>query len=160
MKNQNIWQAIKFTLFSISAGIIQIVSFTILSEFVFTFESGAQEYTLSYYGWSYFISLALSVIWNFTFNRKVTFKSASNVPWAMFLTFLYYLVFTPLSIWWGMAMVGAGINNYIVMAFTMLLNFVTEFVYQRFVVFRNSINSAVKDKDSAMQIIFKVLKEK
>lgn len=144
-KNSNIWQAIKFTLFSISAGVIQIVSFTLLSEFVFVFEKGAQEYTLGYYGWSYFISLALSVLWNFTFNRKFTFKSANNVPIAMLLTFVYYLVFTPLSIWWGIAMVRAGVNNYLVLAFTMLVNFVTEFLYQRFVVFRKSINTAQKN---------------
>lgn len=148
-KNSNIWQAIKFTLFSISAGVIQILSFTLLSEFVFVFEKGAQEYTLSYYGWSYFISLALSVLWNFTFNRKFTFKSANNVPIAMLLTFLFYVVFTPLSILWGMAMVRAGVNNYLVLAITMVINFITEFLYQRFVVFRKSINTAQKKKKSA-----------
>lgn len=152
MKKQNIWQAIKFLLFSISAGVIQIVSFTILNEFVFVFEKGVE------YGWSYFISLALSVIWNFTFNRKFTFKSANNVPFAMFLVFLYYLVFTPLSIWWGVAMTKAGINEYFVTIFSMIINFVTEFLYQKFVVFRNSIDTATNKKDENFEKIMKIVK--
>lgn len=159
MKKQEIWQAIKFTLCSISAAIVQLGSFTILNEFVFVTERAA-EYTWGYYGWSYFISLTLSVLWNFTFNRKFTFKSANNVPFAMFLVFLYYLVFTPLSIWWGVAMVSANINSYIVMIFTMLINFVTEFLFQRFVVFRNSINSAVKDEDEQFKKIMNILQNK
>ncbi len=157
MKKQDIFQAIKFTLFSISAGIIQIVSFTLLNEFVFTFERAA-EYTWGYYGYAYFISLALSVIWNFTVNRKWTFKSANNVPLAMLETFGFYLVFTPLSIWWGVAMVGAGVNSYLVMAMTMIINFITEFIYQKFVVFRGSINSAVNAEEEKFKKIIKLLK--
>lgn len=151
MKNSNLWQAIKFTLFSISAGVIQTVAFTILNEFIFVFEKGNE------YGVSYFIALFLSVLWNFTFNRKYTFKSANNVPIAMMLVLAYYAVFTPLSIWWGIAMTSAGLNEYFVFAFTMIVNFVTEFLYQKFVVFRNSINSAVHD-DSFDKIV-KILKE-
>lgn len=154
MEKQNFWQALKFLLFSISAGVIQIVSFTILNEFVFVFEKGVE------YGWSYFISLALSVLWNFTFNRKFTFKSANNVPFAMFLVFCYYLVFTPLSIWWGVAMTRAGVNEYLVTAFSMIVNFVTEFLYQKFVVFRNSINSAVDNEEEKFNKIVKLIKTK
>lgn len=152
MKNSNIWQAIKFTLFSISAGVIQTVSFTILNEFILVFEKGNE------YGVSYFISLLLSVLWNFTFNRKYTFKSANNVPVAMSLVLAYYVVFTPLSIWWGIELTKLGWNEYLVFAFTMIINFVTEFLYQKFVVFRNSINSAVKN--DSFDKIMKVLKEK
>ena len=137
MKNSNFWQALKFLLFSISAGVIQIVSFTILNEFVFVFERGVE------YGWSYFI-----------------FKSANNVPLAMFLVFCYYLVFTPLSIWWGVAMTNAGINEYLVTAFSMIVNFVTEFLFQKFVVFRNSINSAVNLEEERHKKIIKLLKSK
>ena len=151
MKNSNLWQAIKFTLFSISAGVIQTVAFTILNEFIFVFEKGNE------YGVSYFIALFLSVLWNFTFNRKYTFKSANNVPIAMMLVLAYYAVFTPLSIWWGIAMTSAGLNEYFVFAFTMIVNFVTEFLYQKFVVFRNSINSAVRD--DSFDKIMKILKE-
>lgn len=157
MKKSDAWQAIKFTLFSISAGIIQILSFTILNEFVFTFERAA-EYTWGYYGYAYFISVILSVIWNFTVNRKWTFKSANNVPIAMLETFGFYLVFTPLSIWWGVALVGVGVNNYIVMAMTMIINFITEFIYQKFVVFRGSINSAVNNEEVLFKKIIKLLK--
>ncbi len=152
MKNSNIWQVIKFTLFSISAGLIQTVSFTILNEFVFVFEKGNE------YGISYFISLFLSVLWNFTFNRKYTFKSANNVPIAMTLVLAYYVVFTPLSIWWGIELTKAGWNEYLVFAFTMIINFVTEFLYQKFVVFRNSVNSAVSN--DSFDKIMKVLKTK
>ncbi len=154
MKNQSFLQAVKFLFFSISAGVIQIVSFTILNEFILVFEKGNE------YGWSYFISLALSVIWNFTFNRKFTFKSANNVPLAMTLVLLYYAVFTPLSIWWGIAMTNAGVNEYIVTAFSMIVNFVTEFLYQKFVVFRGSINSAVDKEEEKFKKIVKIAKSK
>ncbi len=152
MKNSNFWQVIKFTLFSISAGVIQTVSFTILNEFVFVFEKGNE------YGLSYFIALLLSVLWNFTFNRKYTFKAANNVPVAMMLVLAYYAVFTPLSIWWGIALTKLGWNEYLVFAFTMIINFVTEFLYQKYVVFRNPVNSAVSNDN--FDKIMKVLKTK
>lgn len=136
-KKQELWNVLKFTLFSISAGVIQIVSFTILSELIFM--DATNEY-----GWSYFIALTLSVLWNFTFNRKFTFKSASNVPVAMLLVFAFYVVFTPLSILWGEALTGIGWNEYLVLGLTMVINFATEFLWTRFVVYRNSINTAVK----------------
>ena len=129
-KKELMCQLFKFVAFSISAGVIQMGLFTLLNELV---------------GWkywpSYLIALVASVVWNFTFNRKFTFKSASNVPKAMTLVLLYYAVFTPLSTLWGQAMADAGINEYIVLAFTMIVNFVTEFLYQRFFVFRKSINT-------------------
>ncbi len=134
---QQIWQILKFTLFSISAGVIQIVSFTILNEFII-------RDTNMEYGWSYFIALILSVLWNFTFNKKFTFKDASNVPIAMLKVLAYYLVFTPLSIWWGEALARVGWNEYLVLAFTMIINFVTEFLYQKFVVFRKPKQPAEK----------------
>ena len=139
-KKQEIMNIIKFVLFSISAGVIQIVSFTLLSELVF---KDAQ----SKYGISYFISLALSVLWNFTFNRKFTFKSASNVPVAMLLVLAYYAVFTPISIFGGEALIGLGWNEYLVLFITMVVNMATEFLWTRFVVYRKSINSAVKPKE-------------
>lgn len=136
-KKQEVMNMIKFVLFSISAGVVQILSFTLLSEFVFNDASND-------YGISYFISLALSVLWNFTFNRKFTFKSAKNVPVAMLLVLAFYTVFTPLSILWGNALTGIGWNEYVVLLLTMIINMATEFLWTRFVVYRNDINTAVK----------------
>lgn len=149
MKNQNLIQAIKFTLFSISAGIIQIIVTTIMDDLL------GIDYWVSY-----LTGLVLSVIWNFTFNRKFTFKSANNVPIAMTLVLLYYCAFTPLSTLWGDAMEGAGVPGIVVTAFSMIINFVTEFLYQRFVVFRNSINSAVNAEEENFKKVIKILKEK
>lgn len=124
---------LKFVLFSISAGLIQIVSFTIMNEVV----------KMKYWP-AYLIALTLSVVWNFTINRKFTFKSASNVPVAMAKVAAFYVVFTPLSTWWGNALDNLGVNEYLILIGTMVINFVTEFLFQRFVVFRNSIDTAKK----------------
>jgi len=138
---ENTLQAIKFALFSMSAGIIQIISFSILNYVFERFYTGASWLT-SEYGVSYFIALVLSVIWNFTINRKLTFKSATNVPIAMLKVFAYYCVFTPLSIWWGVALERAGWNDFVILLPTMVINMVTEYLFCRFVVYRNSINTA------------------
>lgn len=125
---------IKFTLFSISAGIIQIASFTLMNELLHMRESIA-----------YLIALVLSVLWNFTLNRKYTFKSAANITLAMTKVAIYYLIFTPLSTWWvDELVINQGWNEYVVVAGTMLINFVTEFLYTRFVVYRNQIYTAIK----------------
>ena len=134
MNKKEFWRAVKFVLFSISAGVIQIVSFTLLQEIVIKDVNQP-------YGWSYFISLALSVIWNFTFNRKFTFKSANNVPIAMLKVLGYYVVFTPSSIFGGVALVNVGWNEYLVLAISMVVNFVTEYIFDTLVVFRNSIDT-------------------
>ncbi len=134
-ENNSIWQAIKFTLFSISAGIIQVSSFAILNEFV-----------LPYYWPSYLISLLLSIIWNFTLNRRYTFQSAANVPIAMTKLLGFYAVFTPLSTWLGNIAEQAGINDYIILAVTMLTNFITEFLFSKFVMYRNQENTLEKKK--------------
>lgn len=128
-------RSLKFLLFSVSAGIIQIVSFAIFEEF------------LHLTHWlSYLISLVLSVLWNFTLNRKYTFKSAANVPIAMIKVACFYLVFAPLSTWWTAVLTGAevGWNAYVVEIGTMIINFVTEFLYDRFFVFGKSIDTAKK----------------
>lgn len=134
MNKKEFWRAVKFVLFSISAGIVQVVSFTLLQEVVI------KDVTQPY-GWSYFISLTLSVVWNFTFNRKFTFKSANNVPIAMLKVLGYYVVFTPVSIFGGIALVNIGWNPYLVLAISMVVNFVTEYIFDSLVVFRNSIDT-------------------
>lgn len=141
-RKQEFIRFLKFLVFSCSAGVIQIGTFTLFSELVF--HDGNNEY-----GLSYFISLFLSVLFNFTINRKFTFKSASNVPIAMLMVFGYYVVFTPLSILWGIGLEKhAGWNKYLVLAITMVINFVTEFLFTRYVVYRKSINTQpVKKKD-------------
>lgn len=128
-------RAFKFLIISISAGLIQIGSFTLFNE-VFGW-----KYTLSY-----LISLLLSVLWNFTVNRRYTFQSASNVKIAMLLVLAFYAVFTPLSDWLGGVAEGKGVNEYIVLAVTMISNFVLEYLYTRYVVYRNSCDTAVKKK--------------
>ena len=135
--NKETLRAIKFTLFSISAGIIQILSFTLLNEL-----TALPEHI------SYLIALVLSVLWNFTFNRRYTFQSAGNVPKAMVLVALFYCVFTPVSTWVEKALVGLGWNEYVVTLINMVCNFVTEFLYDKFVVFRNDTdtNSIAKKK--------------
>ena len=133
-KKKEFLRTVKFALFSISAGIIQILSFTLLNELLHL------KYWISY-----LIALVLSVLWNFALNRKFTFQSANNIPIAMAKVAAYYIVFTPLSTWWTAVLTEkAGVNEYIVLALTMLVNFVTEYLYQRFIVFGKSIDTAVK----------------
>ena len=135
MDKRELMRAVKFTLFSASAGIIQLLSFTLMNE-VFRWN----------YWVCYLTALILSVLWNFTLNRKITFRSANNVPIAMLKVAAYYLVFTPLSTWGGDKLTGMGWNEYVVLVISMLLNFTTEFLYDRFVVFGASIDTAVSKK--------------
>ena len=130
-------RTIKFTLFSISAGVIQTVSFTLLNE-IWHFR----------YWVSYLVALVLSVLWNFTLNRKFTFQSANNIPIAMIKVAIFYAVFTPLSTWWTKVFTeDMHVNEYIVLIGTMLINFVSEYLYQRFFVFGKSLDSAKKSQE-------------
>lgn len=128
-------RTIKFVLFSASAGMIQVLSFTLFEE-VFHWTHWV----------SYLISLVLSVLWNFTLNRKFTFYSANNIPIAMMKVAAFYIVFTPLSTWWTAVLTGpeVGWNEYLVLIMTMLVNFVTEYIFDRFFVFGKSIDTAKK----------------
>ena len=118
------WQALKFTLFSISAGIIQVGSFALLEIFI-------KNYWIPY-----LLSLVLSIVWNFTLNRRYTFKSAANVPVAMAKVFGFYLVFTLLSTYVGHWAESLGVNDFVILAVTMLTNFVLEFLFCKLVVYR------------------------
>ena len=132
MKNKKeLIRKIKFTLFSISAGIIEIVIFTLLNE-------------LTSFGYwvCYLTALVASVIWNFTLNKEFTFKSTANVPLAMLKVFLFYLVFTPTTTILGNYLVKhLHINEYIVTGFNMLCNFILEYLYDKHVVFRGTIDT-------------------
>lgn len=139
-KNKSLIQAIKFTLFSLSAGLIQVLSFTALQEIPPLLGMNELDYWMCHIP-----SLALSVIWNFTLNRKFTFQSASNVPIAMLKVAAFYLVFTPVSGWVGDLADTAGWNHYVIEALVMASNFILEFLYQKFFVFRDS-NNTKQDK--------------
>jgi Predicted membrane protein len=137
---QNKWMAIKFVLFSISAGVIETVSYFLLNEFTDIDKLiNIGSIFGNKYGLTYFIALVLSVLWNFTLNRKFTFKSVANVPIAMLKVFGYYLVFTPVSIWWTVKLTNLHYNEYLVLLGTMVINLTTEYIFDRFVVYRNNI---------------------
>jgi len=136
--NESFVHIFKFTLFSLSAGIIQILSFTFLFEII------------KFIYWpSYLIALTLSVLWNFTLNRKFTFKSASNIPIAMTKIAFFYLIFTPLSTWWGDALTKLNYNEYLILIVTMVSNLVLEFLYTKYYVYHNGINTAIKDQKTS-----------
>ena len=131
-------QVVKYTLFSVSAGIIQAGSFALL----FNVLLGSKQ---DLYWVCHITALALSVLWNFTLNRKYTFQSAANVPVAMLKVAGFYLVFTPVSAWLGQIAADAGWPGFLVEALTMVVNFVLEFLFFKFVVFR-----AGKPKENAV----------
>ena len=135
MKKETIFQMFKFLMFSFSAGVVQVVSFTLFNE-VFAWR----------YWPAYLVSLVLSVIWNFTFNRQFTFKSAANIPIAMLKLFGFYVVFTPVSTYLGHLAESAGINDYIILVVTMVTNFILEFVFCKFVMYKNQENTLVNKK--------------
>ena len=140
MNRKELLRSLKFLLFSLSAGIIELGVFSLLNELT--------EWS---YWPCYLIALTLSVLWNFTLNRRYTFQSANNVPKAMALVFGFYCVFTPLSTLLGNYLAeGLHWNEYLVTAINMVANFVLEFLYDRFVVFRDSLdtNSVAKKKEN------------
>jgi putative flippase GtrA len=131
MEKKEFIRAVKFTLFSISAGVIELGTFALLNELL----------RLPYW-LSYVTALTLSVLWNFTLNRKFTFQSAANVPVAMLKVACYYAVFTPLTGWLEhVYTMSFGWNEYVATLLNMALNLVTEFLYQRYFVFAGSIDT-------------------
>ena len=139
MKNKELLRALKFTLISISAGIIQVLSYALIRVFSKFPEGSWQDYVIAYTP-----SLLLSVIWNFTINRKYTFKSANNVKIAMLLVLAFYAIFTPLSTVLGGVVVEKGMNAELVFIITLVLNFALEFLYTRYVVYKNSFDTLIK----------------
>lgn len=133
-KKKELIRSLKFLIFSVSAGVIQIASFTLLTEFT----------PLTYWP-CYLISLVLSVLYNFTVNRAFTFHSAANVPVAMLKVFLYYCAFTPLTTIGGNYLVETlGWNGYLVEILSMILNFITEFLFTRFLVYGKQVDNSKK----------------
>ncbi len=152
-KKDNALQAIKFAAFSASAGIIQVVAFTLLNELLPQTESSnavAQWFFNSEYGAAYLVALVCSVLWNFTFNRKFTFKSATNIPVAMAKVFAFYCVFTPVSVILGEYVAKNTtweFAEYLILGVTMISNMVTEFLFCRFFVYKDSMNTSTKEKE-------------
>ena len=141
MSKKELLRSLKFLAFSLSAGVIELVCFSLLNELT---------------GWSYWpcylIALVLSVVWNFTLNRRYTFQSANNVPLAMLKVAGFYAVFTPASTWLGNYLAETLLwNEYLVTILNMVMNFVLEYLFDRFVVFRASIdtNDVAKKKAEA-----------
>lgn len=131
VRHKELLRSLKFLLFSISAGVIEIAAFSLLNELT---------------GWSYWpcylIALVLSVLWNFTLNRRYTFQSASNVPAAMIKVFAFYCMFTPASTVLGNFLAESlHWNEYLVTVINMAANFTLEFLYDRFFVFRDSLDT-------------------
>ena len=136
MKNNHkeFWRVFKFVLFSASAGIIQMGSFALLTELT----------SWPYYT-CYLPSLLLSILWNFTLNRKFTFQSSANIPAAMLKVLGYYCIFAPTTTILGNFLAEDLLwNDYIVTGLNMLLNLSTEYLFQRFVVYRGKIDNAKK----------------
>ena len=141
MSRKELMRSLKFFLFSISAGIIEIIAFSILNELT---------------GWSYWpcylIALVLSVLWNFTLNRRYTFQSPNNVPLAMAQVLGFYCVFTPASTILGNYLADTLLwNEYLVTGMNMAANFILEYLYDRFVVFRKSLDTNSIAKKHAVQ---------
>ena len=138
-KKKEFFRALKFVLFSASAGIIELAAFALLNELI------GLPYWLCY-----LVALVASVVWNFTLNRKFTFQSANNVPRAMLKVALFYAVFTPLSTLLEHVLTEKlGWNEYLATAINMGLNLVTEYLYDRYVVFRDSIDTNERAKKQA-----------
>ena len=161
LNRKELWRAVKFTLFSISAGAIQAISSLLLKLVILDRligESATMTFIIEQPTSTFIadtVGLALSVAWNFTFNRKFTFKAASNVPVAMLLAFLLYVTFYPFQIWY-VAMVEQGLASicdwgYVIgLGTCMIINFVLEFLWQKFVVFRGKIDTNdVAQKENA-----------
>lgn len=161
INKKELWRSIKFVLFSISAGVIQIVS-SLLLELVILKHFIPEDATINFIGprgESEFIAttigLALSIVWNFTFNRKFTFKAANNVPIAMLLAFVFYVPFYPFQVWYvdtiTKALAHTGDWGFVIAQGTvMVINFVLEYLWQTFVVFRGAIdtNKAAKKEQT------------
>ena len=154
VNKKEVWRAVKFVLFSISAGVIQIVSSLLLKLVILDrvmdpnatiiFIDPKPQPTSTFIADT--IGLALSVLWNFTFNRKFTFKAANNVPIAMLLAFVFYIPFYPFQIWYvaeiERQLVSIGAWGYIIgLGTCMIINFVLEFLWQQFVVFRGKVDT-------------------
>ena len=135
-RRKEAFRAIKFALFSASAGIIEFAVFTLMERFT----------DLRYWP-CYLVALICSVLWNFTLNRHFTFQSANNVPVAMLKVAAFYCVFTPVTTIGGDYLAETvGWNPYLVTGLNMACNLITEYLYDRFFVFGKTIDTNKRAK--------------
>ena len=114
-----------------SAAVVELSSFALCDSFF-----GLDPWV------SQLISQILSVLWNFTINRRFTFQSAGNVPVAMAKVALFYVFFTPATTWLTAWLTEEHLwNEYLVKAMVMLSNLILEYLYQRFFVFKDSLDT-------------------
>ena len=153
-KRKEIWRASKYLIITCSAGLIEFGSFSLLT--LIPYFALKENYWIPA-----LISLTLSVLWNFTINRKYTFQSANNITIAMLKVLGYYAVFAPLSIWLAQMYLVDQLNwnELLVKGAVMFVNFVTEFAFMRFVVFGKSLDTNdVAQKKKAKEEI-KIIKQ-
>ncbi len=164
INKKEIIRTVKYFLVAISAAAIQMISAFLLELVILKriIPDGAILHFITDLDKSAFIAesigLALSIVWNFTFNRKYTFKAASNVPLSMALAFLFYVPFYPFQIWYIdavrkalLAGVGEDFAFIIAQVTCILLNGILEFLWQRFVVFGKKVDTnaaALKEKEN------------
>lgn len=157
-KRKTAVQVLKYAVCTASAGILQFVSFTILQavipENIGTIYFIVEDMSLATFI-ATTIALALSILWNFTINRKFTFKAAGNVARAMILAFLFYVPFYPFQTWYvhtvKMALGNTDAAGLLAEATVMLINGVLEFCWQKFFIYRKEADTAV-DKHAVGEI--------
>ena len=158
-KRKGVMQFIKYALCAASAGIIQIVLFSILQAVIpsngKTIHFIVEDMDLVTFI-ATTVALCASILWNFTFNRKFTFKDAGNVPKAMILAFLFYVPFYPFQTWYVhtiksllVGAIGADGAGIIAEGTVMVINFALEFMWQKFVVFRKPKDKRGNETENA-----------
>lgn len=150
-KRKTLVQAFKYLCFTASAGLIEFVTYTIFMK-ALPIDENATVWFITQNNMLWFVSTAislfLSIVWNFTLNRKFTFKSAGNVPRAMFLAFLFYVPFFPFKLWFNSYMPGyLGVDPFLIEVITLLINGVLEFCWQKFVIYRKEADTAPQKHD-------------
>jgi len=142
------WRTVKYFLIAASAGLIQFGVCSIFDEVIYA------RFDHAYYMVFYFVALVLSVLWNFTINRSVTFKSVGNVPKAMLKVLGYYVVYTPLSLLFAKYGQGWGIPEMVITVINILINGVTEYLFMRLFVFKKEIDSRNEETKKPLSIKF------
>lgn len=155
-KRKGVMQFVKYALCAASAGIIQLALFSILQAAIpatdKTIRFIVEDIELVAFI-ATTVALCASIIWNFTFNRKFTFKDAGNVPKAMVLAFLFYVPFYPFQTWYVCTIkklllehMNEDLAGIIAEGTVMIINFALEFMWQKFVVFRKKKEDVIEEE--------------
>ncbi len=154
-KHEEVWKFIKFSFAGISTSLLDIALFSFLFYVVFkslnetpvtdnaVFDFLGIKYTG--YMYAYFSSTTISYIASYIMNRKLTFKSNSNLLLSTVLFAIMVIVTIAFSTWFG-AYLGAlikdsGHENPITVLLTKLLVMLVPMLWtyplQRFVIYKN-----------------------